>query len=407
MVRELGLAVVFAVVAGTPRAAVAASVVLEWNGAFLQAVRATQMAPPMVARAAAIVHTCEYDAWAAYSTTANGTRLGGTLRRPANERSVENKAAAISVAAYRALVDLFPSQQALFDQVMTGLGLDPGDLSEDVTTPVGVGNVACGAVLEWRHGDGANQLGDQNTARRTRLHRLHARQHGWHPQRSQQMAASGRAGIPGAALAPRDAVCDRVARGDPARAAGALPVPGLRQAGKEILNLGARLDDRDKAIATYWADGPGRDAAGTLEPACPVGVAARRVEPGRRRAAVLPAGQRAARRQHRGMGLQGGLRLGASRHGHQVSYAGTQVDTWARARIDGSAWVAYIATPPFAEYVSGHSTFSAASATILRLFTGSPRFGASATVAAGSSPSEPGSAPATDITLDWTTLTRR
>jgi len=43
------------------------SPVILWNNAFLQAVRHTRMAPPMVARAAAMVHTCENDAWAAYS----------------------------------------------------------------------------------------------------------------------------------------------------------------------------------------------------------------------------------------------------------------------------------------------------------------------------------------------------
>ncbi len=47
-------------------------------------------------------------------------------------------------------------------------------------------------------------------------------------------------------------------------------------------------------------------------------------------------------------------------------------------------------TPPFAEYTSGHSAVSAAAATVLRLFTGSSRLGASYTSAAGSSRIEPG-----------------
>src|SRR5438132_1560269 len=40
----------------------------------------------MVARGLAIVQTCVYDAWAAYDDVAIGTRLGGSLRRPAGER---------------------------------------------------------------------------------------------------------------------------------------------------------------------------------------------------------------------------------------------------------------------------------------------------------------------------------
>src|SRR5467141_2341778 len=58
------------------------SIVIQWNNAALQGVRDSKLGPPMVARALAIVHTCIYDAWAAYDHQAMGTRLGGPLRRP-------------------------------------------------------------------------------------------------------------------------------------------------------------------------------------------------------------------------------------------------------------------------------------------------------------------------------------
>src|SRR2546427_6372 len=58
------------------------SVVLVWNEAALQGVRDSKLGPPMVARALAIVHTCIFDAWAAYDHRAVGTRFGGALRRP-------------------------------------------------------------------------------------------------------------------------------------------------------------------------------------------------------------------------------------------------------------------------------------------------------------------------------------
>jgi hypothetical protein len=64
----------------------------------------------VVARALAVVHTARYDAWAAHDATAVGTRLGGSLRRPADERTVDYKSKAISYAAYRALLDLFPTR---------------------------------------------------------------------------------------------------------------------------------------------------------------------------------------------------------------------------------------------------------------------------------------------------------
>lgn len=44
---------------------------------------------------------------------------------------------------------------------MASLGYDPADPSNDTTTPAGVGNVACRAVLDFRHDDGSNQLGDE------------------------------------------------------------------------------------------------------------------------------------------------------------------------------------------------------------------------------------------------------
>ena len=61
--------------------------------------RDSRLGPPMVARALAIVHTCMYDAWAAYDRAAVGTRLGGGLRRPHGQRTLPNKVRAISFAA--------------------------------------------------------------------------------------------------------------------------------------------------------------------------------------------------------------------------------------------------------------------------------------------------------------------
>src|SRR5918911_627095 len=101
--------------ATAPRAAhpsPADNVVLQWNQAALQGVRDSKLGPPMVARALAIVHTCIYDAWAAYDEWALDTQLGSSLRQPYKERNLANKNEAISFAAYRALVDLFPADDA-------------------------------------------------------------------------------------------------------------------------------------------------------------------------------------------------------------------------------------------------------------------------------------------------------
>src|SRR5258706_5778905 len=136
------------------------NVVLQWSNMCLQAIRDTKPGPPMVARAIAIVHTCIYDAWAAYDSVTVGTLWVGSLRRPAAEHTLANKQQAISYAAYRALVDLFPSEVPLFDFMMAKLGYDPADRPTDTTTPTGIGNMAAQAVIEFRHHDGSNQLGD-------------------------------------------------------------------------------------------------------------------------------------------------------------------------------------------------------------------------------------------------------
>ena len=134
------------------------SVVVRWNEALVQAIRQSRMGPPMVARALAMAHTCMYDAWAAHDARAVGTRLGGDLRRHHREQRRAHKETAISVAAYRAAVDLFPAAASgVFDPLMRSLGLDPTNRSTDITTPTGIGNVAAQAVLDFRHRDGANQ----------------------------------------------------------------------------------------------------------------------------------------------------------------------------------------------------------------------------------------------------------
>ncbi len=137
------------------------NVVLKWDEQTLVEVRATKPAPTVVARALAEVHTAMFDAWAAYDNVAVGTMLGGSLRRPSVERTDNYKSTAMSYAAYRVLLDLFPTRSADMVGLMTGLGYDPNDSSTDTTIPQGIGNTVAEAVLDFRHRDGSNQLGDR------------------------------------------------------------------------------------------------------------------------------------------------------------------------------------------------------------------------------------------------------
>lgn len=86
--------------------------------------------------------------------------MNGALRRPGSERTLANKERAISYAAYRALTDVLPvNTESVYKPLMKQLGYDPNDNSTDIESPTGIGNVACAAVLEYRHHDKSNQLG--------------------------------------------------------------------------------------------------------------------------------------------------------------------------------------------------------------------------------------------------------
>src|SRR5262245_38447140 len=140
-----------------------ATIVSVWTQASLSEVRLSKLVPPMVARAQAIAHTCMYDAWAQYDAIAVGTVLGASLRQPATERTDDNKAKAISFAAYQCLVNLFPAGDSRLATVIRDQGYNP----HDKTTPADIGKAAAQAVIDARSGDGSNQYGDLNNPQDT------------------------------------------------------------------------------------------------------------------------------------------------------------------------------------------------------------------------------------------------
>jgi len=411
------------------------SVVVRWNQAALQGVRDAKLGPPMVSRALAIVHTCVYDAWAAYDRDAVGTRLGSSLRRPTAERTRANKEEAISFAAYRAAVDLFPGSRAtVFDPLMASLGYDPGDLTTDASRPSGVGNLAAHAVLEFRHADGANQLGNyadytgfvapnapMDLTRGAFDPAIVRDPNAWQPLRYRD--ASGAVVTPGFVgaqwqhVTPFALTSNGMLRSStgPARHGSA---QYLAQAA-QLLSLSAALTDEQKMIAEYWADGPRselppghwnlfaqfvaqRDRHGDEEHGIDLDVKLFFALTN----AVFDAGICA---------WDNKCQFASVRPITAIRYLfqGQQVVAWAgpgqgTRTIDGAKWLPYqpttFPTPPFPEYSSGHSNFSAAGAEILRLFTGRDVFGASVTFPAGSSRLEPGAVPARDLTLSWATF---
>jgi hypothetical protein len=91
-------------------------------------------------------------------------------------------------------------------------------------------------------------------------------------------------------------------------------------------------------------------------------------------------------------------------------FRGKRIEAWGGPLqgtqiIQGENWKPFMptcfVTPAFSEFVSGHSTFSAAAAEVLKSYTGSDFYGGLITVPAGWSPIEPGLTPSIPVTLTW------
>ena len=88
----------------------------------------------------------------------------------------------------------------------------------------------------------------------------------------------------------------------------------------------------------------------------------------------------------------------------------TMINAWGGAcrgaiQMKGECWEPYLGfTPPFAEYPSGHSAFSLATAEIIHCFWGDSDYGECVVFPECSSFIEPECTPANEITLTWRTL---
>jgi hypothetical protein len=406
LVQTLGCAAVAVILTGSPASTHASTdnVVLQWNAAALEAIRHSTLGPPAVARALAIVHTCMYDAWAAYDPLAIGVQY---RQKNFSTASDEQRERAISYAAHRALVDLFPAQRLLFDQLMASLGFDPDDLADPDSLR---GADAAEAGLIARAGDGSNQAA--NYADLTGYTPVNTADvlvdpNSWQPLRMpsgavQQFQLPQWGGVQPFALTSADQFRPK----PPAM----YPHGLYRKQALEILHLSAHLGDLEKVIAGYWVDGPRTET--------PPGHWCLFAEfVSRRDGHTLEQDVKLFFALSNGL-MDASIAVWEAKRFYDYArpvtsirflFAGQPVRAWGgpgqgTQLIAGDTWQPYIPTPPFAEYVSGHSTFSAASAEILRLFTGSDHLGAQVTILAGSSPIEPGLVPSQDVTLSWQTF---
>lgn len=115
---------------------------------------------PLIVRTTTLITGSWFDAIAPYSHTAVGvhSNLGRILTGGGDsERNI-----AILYASHEVLNSLMPQFAADWDAMLATVGLDPSDDSTDLSTPIGVGNVAGKSIVAARERDGMNQLGDED-----------------------------------------------------------------------------------------------------------------------------------------------------------------------------------------------------------------------------------------------------
>jgi Ca2+-binding RTX toxin-like protein len=434
-----------------------------WDQAAQQAVTETKLGPTVGSRAYSMVHTAMFDAWAAYDPTAIATQLGDQLQRPEAENTDAHKTEAMSYSAYRVLTDLFPEQVEIFDQLMADLGFDPNNTTSDTTTAAGIGNVSANALLEFRQQDGSNQLNDY--ANTTDYQAVNTPEQlvdiaAWTPEHipvddhnaplQEYLTPQWGDVIPfgldsGDQLRPEapepfllvegevDLEARTITLADGAVVdinrdiVGTIINPEFIAQAEQVVETSANLTDEQKLIAEFWEDG-----GGTSFP------------PG----TWMTFGQYASAQNDHSLDQDAKLFFGLGNAVFDAGVAtweakthynytrpvrlvrelgelgligefneelgGYAVEAWAGPEEGTQTILATDFTtyqtpgshvsPPFAEYVSGHSTFSASAATILELATGSDNFGASVTFEPGQSRFEPNFTPQQDVTLAWDTF---
>jgi PAP2 superfamily len=427
-------------------------VVLKWDEQLLATIRANapRTGPTVAARALGILHTATYDAWEAYNPTARSTLPNG-IPEPQPTSDLAAKSEAISYAAYRVLSDLFPFRRlSHYVPQMNALGLDPDNNSTNTLTPAGVGNVAAQAVINFRHGDGANQTRNNNNTPMnpdddfntypcisTPTAPCYTPTRDWNgptdPWRWKPLCvplppagSTSCGGTVQTALTPQwPRVTTFAASPVQYKVTGPPRKPdGTCCSDADVVtavNDTSNLDEYKKVLTEYWIDGPGSE-----------------FPPGH--TAVFA--QALARKNNFSLDKNvqmffalGNAQLDASVGSWTTKYKydfwrpitairhlyanQTIHNAWRGAGlpngdVQGQNWIPYqatnVVTPGFPEYVSGHSTFSAAGSVILTSYTTSDIFDAYVTISATNPDGTPWSkidpgVPTSPVTLSWPTFT--
>lgn len=375
----------------------------------------------LVLRFTTLITNAWYDATTPYHPTAVGvySTLG---RRPAEESQTNhNLNVALLYASYRVMNSLFPSRRNEWRNMLLAEGLDPDDNSTDLTTPVGIGNVAGEAVVDAREHDGMNQLGDEGNQL---YHRQpYADYLGFEPANTayelrdpskwQPAIVSEGRGIFRVQqfVTPQLRVTTPYSYRNPNRFRAPFPYASqiwnyrdyVNQA-REVLAASANMTDEQKATAelfdnkifglgfsaVFAAQSRGLSLAEFIQYDFLTNIAAFDTaiavwNEKHRYNAVRPFSAIAYLYRNRSVTAWGGPGEGT-------------VDD-----LPGNQWKSYLNVADHPEYPSGSASFCAAHAEASRLFLGSDELGYAVPIAQGSSRVEPGVTPATDMELYFPT----
>ena len=317
-----------------------ADVVTDWNNAALDAIRAGNTPPPIASRNLAILHASIYDAVNGIARTNEPYLVQSAVPASAS------RPAAASAAAHQALVNLFPANASSFDALHAAILAGIPD-SPQKRAGIVWGEFVANQILVARANDGSDAVVPPPVGSGPGV---------WVPTPPAflpyllpqwgfvvpfGMNSSSQFRPPGPpSLDSQDYAADY----------------------EEVKQLGAlvgstRTDDQTE-IALFWADG-----AGTETP------------PGHWNSIAHTIADA------RGNTLEENARLFALLN---IAMADAAICSWdAKYTFDfwrpvtaiafaepQLNWMSFIVTPPFPDYTSGHSTFSAAAAAVLPLFYG-------------------------------------
>lgn len=442
------------------------TVSVQWDKAVQQAVVNTNPGPTIASRAYAMMHTAMYDAWSAYDETAISTQLDDDLQRPKNEIIEANKSEAMSHAAYQVLTDLFGNETEAFNGLMTKLKYDPNSNSTAAQvgkqmastllsvrhndgsnqlgeSEKGILGVPYSNTTEYKP---VNSIGNPSDIERWTPEFIpidstgNAQEfltpqwgrvtpfaldsgHQFRPPAPQPfLLVEGEVDLQEKTITLPDGTEKAIDKS----LIGSIINPEFIAQAEHIVDISMNLTDKQKLIAEFWEDGAGtsfppgtfmtfgefvsvRENHTTDEDAqlffalanaeLDAGIASWEAKTHYDYARPVR-----AIRELGDLGLIGEF---------DPALGGYAIEAWTPEqgvqKILASEFDSYQdpkadASPPFAEYTSGHSAFSTAGAEILERFSGSDDFSASVTFQPGTSRFEAGRTPSEPLTLSWNTF---